>query len=226
MTTTLRPPTNARLNGHANSTTPAKVPAPPSALRRNRPRIAIGLAVMALCVLGVVTAVARGSERQQVLALASDVPAGSTINSEDLVAIELPSDTNLPTIGSVDIELIVGETASVTLSKGTLLNRSMVSDEPRVPDGMALLGVVLDSGQYPIDLREGDQVELIEAASASVGAEAGVVNLGGGEVRQIAEPTTGGKALVVSLLVPKESADRVAASGAAGRISLLVVGSP
>lgn len=52
-----------------------------------------------------------------------------------------------------------------------------------------------------------------------------LTNLGTGEVRQVKEPTTGGKALVVSLLVPKTNADAVAAAGADGRISLVVVGS-
>ncbi|MEZ5378270.1 MAG: SAF domain-containing protein [Acidimicrobiales bacterium] len=225
MTTILRPPTNARLNGQTKPAAAAKAPAPPSGLRRNRPRIAIGLVVIALCVLGVVTAVARGAERTLVLSLAIDVPAGTTLGPSDLIAVELPADTSLPTIANDDIDMIIGTTAAMSLSQGTLLHPSMVTDEARVPDGMVLLGIVVDSGQYPIDLREGDRVELVETGAVIAGSDGGVVNLGEADVRGIAEPTTGGKALVVSLIVPRDAADRVAISGSQGRISLVVVGS-
>ncbi len=225
MTTTLRPPSSARLNGQAKPATPARTPSPPSGLKRNRPRVAIGLAVIAICVLGVVTAVARGAERQLVLALAADVPAGTMLSASDVIAVELPADTGLPTIAQSDLEQIIGQTASVSLSRGTLLNPSMVSDDARVPAGMVLVGIVLDSGQFPIDLREGDQVELVETGAVAAAADGGIANLGAAEVRGITEPTTGSKALVVSLLVPKSSADRVAVSGSQGRLSLVVVGS-
>jgi len=91
---------------------------------------------------------------------------------------------------------------------------------------MLLIGAVLDPGQYPPGLRESDKVELIEIPAAAAGpSDQTVTNLGTGEVRRIAEPPTGAGALVVSLLVSDGSADVVAAAGAQGRISLVIVGS-
>lgn len=221
MTTTLRPPTSPRSNGQAAPTTTS----PPRTRRpgRNRGRIALGLIVTVLSVLGVVAMITRGSERQRVIAVASDVPAGSTIAAEDLVAVQLPVDVAVPTVSATEAGQVVGQTATVTLLRGTVLNRSHLSAEPRVPEGMALVGVVLDPGQYPIDLRGGDQVRLVEAA-APTASEPSATSLAVGEVRDVAEPPTGASALVASLLVPSEAADAVASAGAEGRISLVVVG--
>lgn len=225
MTSTLRRPDAKQLNGHRPQTLQPKPPAPPGAMRRNRPRVAVGLAISAVCILGVVAVVARGADRQQVLTLAHDLPAGSTIDADDVVAVELPTDSPLPVVLATEQPDIVGQSIAVSLPAGTLLNRSMVTDEARVPDTMALLGVVLDPGQYPTDLRIGDTVELVQTAPRAAGTAATVTNLGTGDVRQVEEPPTGGKALVVSLLVAKAKADVIAAAGAEGRISLVVVGS-
>ncbi len=225
MTATARRPAPSQLNGHRPHPLQHKPPASPGGLRRNRPRIAVGLVISALSILGVVAAVSRGADRQQVLALAQDLPAGSTVGPEDVVAVELPANSPLPMILATEQQDIIGQALAASLPKGTLLSRSMLTDEARVPDGMALLGVVLDPGQYPTDLTIGDNVELVQTAPLAAGGAATVTNLGTGEVRQVEEPLTGGKALVVSLLVPRANADAVAAAGAEGRISLVVVGS-
>ncbi len=121
---------------------------------------------------------------------------------------------------------LVGQTAAVTLLEGTLLNRSHLSPEARIPEGSALLGAVLNPGQYPVGLREGDLVGLVEAAPLVAASDApAVADLGVGEVREIAEPPVGSGALVASLLVPEAASARIAAAGADGRISLVVVGS-
>ena len=225
MTATLRRPDPKQLNRHRPQPLQPKLPAPPGGLRRNRPRIAVGLAISAVCIIGVVAVVARGADRQQVLTLAQDLAAGSTIGAEDVVAVELPASSPLPMILAKEQRDIIGQSIAVSLPKGTLLNRSLLTNEARVPGGMALVGVVLDPGQYPTDLSIGDTVELVQTAPLAAGPAATVTNLGTGEVRQVKKPATGGKALVVSLLVPKANADAIAAAGAQGRISLVVVGS-
>lgn len=227
MTTTLRPPDAPRVNGTPPPVSPALAPKqrPTTALRRNRSRIGVGVVVIVLSVLGALALVSRGAERISVLALARDVPAGRTITAEDLTTVELPLDTGLPIVPATNASEIVGQSASVTLTRGTLLTRSHVSVEARIPEGMALLGTVLDPGQYPVDLHEGDQVRLIVTSPAAAGQPNATEDLGTAEVREMAEPPTGPRALVVSLLVPNDLADRVSAAGAEGRISLVVIGS-
>jgi hypothetical protein len=220
LTTTLRRPSPVRSNGHG--TTPSGPPAGRSG--RNRGRIALGLIVTALSVLGVVAITARGSERQRVIAVARDVPAGSIIEVDDLVAVEVPADLPVPTVSANEAGQTVGQTATVTLVRGTLVNRSHLSPEARIPTGMVLVGAVLDPGQYPVDVRGGDQVRLVETAPPTA-AEPSARTLAVGQVREVAEPSTGASALVVSVLVPSDAGDAVAAAGAEGRISLVVVGS-
>ncbi len=225
MTTILRPPTTARTEPDPPPR-PGRAARPSGALLRNRTRIGIGVVVIVLSVLGVVTLVSRGAQRQTVLALVADVPAGTAITSGDLATVELPVDAGLPVINADQAPTLLGQTATVTLLRGTLLNQSHLSSEARVPAGMSLIGAVLNPGQYPPGLREGDQVELIQTPPVTAGpSDQTVTNLGSGEVRAIAEPPTGASALVVSLLVADNSADAVAAAGAQGRISLVVVGS-
>jgi len=226
MTTILRPPTSTRTEPEPSPPRPGRVARPSGALLRNRTRIGVGVVVIVLSVLGVVTLVSRGAQRQTVLALVADVPAGTAITSGDLATVELPVDAGLPVIKADQAPTLVGQTATVTLLRGTLLNRSHLSTAARVPAGMSLIGAVLNPGQYPPGLREGDQVELIQTPPVTAGpSDQTVRNLGTGEVRAIAEPPTGASALVVSLLVADDSADAVAAAGAQGRISLVVVGS-
>ncbi len=227
MTTTLRTPETGKLNGRRAQTPAAEsVKTRPATPRRNRSRIGIGVLVIVLSVLGVVALVGRGAERQSVLVLTGDVPAGMVIEATDLDSIELPLDTGLATLTTAEASNVVGQVAAVSLVRGTLLTDAHLAAEARVPEGMALLGAVLDPGQYPVGLREGDSVLLVETSpSGTAGIDREPVALGEAEVREIAEPPTGGSALVVSLLVPAESAKSVSVAGAQGRISLVVVGS-
>ncbi len=225
MTTTLRPPAKAQ-NTSALTPSPANRSrsASATALRRNRSRIGLGVVVIALSVLGAVTLINRGAERAAALALARDVPAGAVLSADDLITVDLPLDTGVPTVAADDAHMIVGQAASVTLLEGTLLNPSHLSATARVPDGMALLGALLDPGQYPVGLREGDVVRLISSVpSSDLTAGSTIEDLGTAEVVEMAEPITGPGALVVSLLVPDAQAGRVSTAGAEGRISLVVV---
>lgn len=225
MTTLLRPPAGGRKKEAPEPPASPAKPRTPAGLRRNRSRIGLGLVVIALSVLGTVTLVSRSAERERVLALAREIPAGVAITDADLITVELPLDTGLPMIASADSASVVGQAATATLPAGTLLHRSHLAPDARIPDGMALLGTVLDPGEYPVGLREGDEVRLIAAPATS--ADPGspeAMDLGVGEVRELAEPPTGSGALVASLLVPQDSAAPISAAGAQGRISLVVIG--
>ena len=225
MTTLLRPAAGGRAKEVPEpEASPAK-PRTPAGLRRNRSRIGMGLVVIALSVLGTVALVSRSAQRQQVLALVREVPAGAAITDADLTTVELPLDTGLPVIASADSAKVLGQVAAGTLPGGTLLHRSHLAPHVRIPEGMALLGAVLEAGEYPVGLREGDEVRLIAAPGPSADAgNPGVADLGVGEVRELAEPPTGSAALVVSLLVPGDSAAAISAAGGEGRISLVVIG--
>ena len=225
MTTLLRPAVGGRANEVPEPEASPARPRTPAGLRRNRSRIGMGLVLIALSVLGTVALVSRSAQRQQVLALVREVPAGAAVTDADLITVELPLDTGLPVITSGDSAEVLGQVAAGRLPAGTLLHRSHLAPHVRIPEGMALLGAVLDPGEYPVGLREGDEVRLIAAPGPSADAgDPAVTDLGVGQVRELAEPPTGSGALVVSLLVPRDSAAAISAAGGQGRISLVVIG--
>ncbi len=225
MTATISRAPESASNGHGGRPTLDPAPTRTAGTRANRTRIAVGLVVLALSVLGVVTLVGRSNERVPVLAVGRNVPAGAVLDQDDLVTVDMPTDTGLSLVQAARTNEVVGRTAGVSLIAGTILTTAHLADEPRVPEGMALLGAILEPGQYPVGLRPADQVEMIEAHPLAAGSVAQpIVAHGLAEVRALAEPSTGSGALVVSLLVPESAAGSVAAAGADGRLSLVVVG--
>jgi hypothetical protein len=183
------------------------------------------MVVIAVSVLAVVAVVGRNAQRAVVLAVTTVVPAGSPVTAEHLTTVELPVDSPIPAIPADQLDEVVGRTAAVTLAAGTVLVPGHLSAEPRVRPAEALVGAVLSPGQYPVDLAPGDLVRLVETPAAGhLDGQQAIVDRGSAEVRAVAEPATGSAALVVSLLVPGEIAPVVAAAGAQGRLSLVVVG--
>jgi hypothetical protein len=89
---------------------------------------------------------------------------------------------------------------------------------------MALAGAMLEPGQYPVGLRSGDTVELVEIPSLSATEDAAApLARGAAQVVEIDETDDSSSSIVVALLVPADAATAVAAAGASGRLTLIVV---
>ena len=94
-----------------------------------------------------------------------------------------------------------------------------------VPGGMAVVGAALKTGQFPVALAPGDNVRLVETASPSaLGNTVAPVDRGRATVLDVAQSQNGQDALSVSLLVRVDGAAVIASDGAAGRLSVVVVG--
>lgn len=202
---------------------------PPSAAlktgQRNRARIAVGLVVIVLCVLASATLYASAGDRVAVLSVRRSVPAGRQITVGDLTVASIATGSGLATVPSTDRGRIVGRVAVGALVAGSLLSPEQVRAGPRVPEGMASAGATLKPGQYPVGLEAGDKVLLIETASpAATGTATAPIARGEATVLDLAEPVDATGAVTVSVVVPAESATKVASAGAAGRLSLVVVG--
>ena len=222
MTTTLTRPSSSPSSPPDQRRVPAR--AEPSA-RRNHTRIALGLLVVVLSVLGTVTLYTRADDRIEVLAVGRSVAEGQEITADDLAVVSLSSDSELRTIPASEESRVVGQMAAVDLVPGSLLTQRQVSSGPRVPDGMVLTGATLKPGQYPVGLRAGDSVLVVETpTAAATGAAAAPIDRGRARVVDLAELEDASSSIAVSMVVPSDAATAIAAAGSSGRLTLVVVG--
>ena len=162
------------------------------------------------------------SDRIEVLAVGHDVPAGSVLGREDLKVMEVAGVSGA--VRASDAASVIGGTAGVELVPGQILTPDMIATDPLPGPGERVVGVELDGTRAPGGLAPGDRVSVLavppsgdagrptELASPTVLAEVATVR----SVDRIE-----GAGTRFGLLVPREAADRVAAFGAAGRVSLV-----
>ena len=102
------------------------------------------------------------TKHNQVLAVAKDIPIGSTVTADDLVAVGLTSDPSLAPVPLTDEQQIVGQITQVPLTAGELLARSMVGASSGFVAGQTIVPVALKPSQIPARaLRPGDRVTLV-----------------------------------------------------------------
>lgn len=193
---------------------------------RNRSRVAAGALLLAVCTLAAIVVYGRVGDRQAVLAMARTVDVGEVVEAKDLRVVQVSADAEVRAVPAADRARVVGRPAAVRLVAGSLLSPAEIGEGTGLPDGMALIGTVLKTGQFPLSLAPGDTVALVTSASsgsdpmvtteaASAPPTATVVAVESGV------DATGNTA--VSLQLPTNTAAMVAGAGAAGRLNLIVV---
>ena len=155
----------------ASSTSVSRLPS----TRESRPAL-IGLAV--ILIVGGALASAflaiQSGDRASFVQVSREVAQGATISKDDLTTVSLPEgfDGGVP---SSDSESIVGKTAAARLVKGTVVMRTMISDEPGVAADQTRLVINVDSSPFIRNLQSGDQLALdvgsTEGARRTVYAE-------------------------------------------------------
>jgi hypothetical protein len=221
MTATLtRPRPPASSNGH-------QPPAPPArkTTRINRTRAGLGVLVIALSIVAVLTLYSSADDRTQVLALRARVPAGQAITQSDLTTVEVPADSTLAIVAADQASSVVGQVALSTLEPGMLLAPSLVAAQPLVPTGTSVIGATLKPGQYPVGLRVGDTVRVVETPVATSTQATPAIDRGTARIVDLAEAQAGVTGIAVSLLVGDDATVALSSAGAAGRLSLAVVAS-
>ena len=144
---------------------------------------------------------------------------GRSFNKEDLARASVSSD--LTTLVRADqIDQVVGRTARVEISKGQLLDTSQLATNP-VPGGdLQVVGVSVNAGRFPAGgFQPGDKVDIVDIGSQNViVSDAQVL---------AAKPSSGTKddwtsGAVVSVIVDKKNAAKLASSSANGTIAVVL----
>lgn len=190
--------------------------------RHNSGRIAAGLALIALSCLGAATLYSSAADRVEVIGIARDIPPGATVTEADLRKISISTGSGLQTLPVERASEVVGRTAGTGLTAGSLLNPDQLADGPALPAGTVLVGAVLKAGQYPVGLRIGDTVEIVETPAPDSTGSRDPESQGVGTVTDQSDLADGQSSRTVSIAVPPDDSARISAAGAAGRLSLVV----
>jgi hypothetical protein len=128
---------------------------------RRRARVAVGAGLAAVAIGGNVLVYSSLDEREPVLQVIRDVPAGMQITADDLRPVEVAVDSTVGTIAADDAASVVGQYARVRLVSGSLIVVEALQREPLVAPGSAVVAVQVPDGALPAGLRERSQVELV-----------------------------------------------------------------
>ena len=224
--TTVQSSVSVNGNGHRAVAPPAG----PRLRKRERAQsglIAAGVLLVLACGLGAGLLFQSQGGKVSVIKVAKEVPAGHTIEADDLTMAQMASD-DIPAYAGNHMDEVIGKTAAVGLKPGTILNKAMVTTRPATPSGYVVSGVLLKPGALPAGgVSAGDRVMVIllpsQSAASAGGGGSGATVLENSVQVSASAAASDGTSTVVSLLVPKADAAQLAQSNAAGLVALTQV---
>jgi hypothetical protein len=182
---------------------------------RNRGRIAAGATLLAVsAVLGALLYGNLGN-RTAVLVVARDVAPGKVVEDRDVKVVNVAADAGVTTMPASQRASVVGRRATARLLAGSLVAPASVGDGPSVPSGSTVIGAVVKPGQYPVGLREGDEVIVLIASDGGENGE------GVNAVITSVSSNARAEGTAIALAVPSSGAAALARAGAAGRLILM-----
>jgi hypothetical protein len=169
---------------------------------------------------------ASAGDRQAVLAVARPVAAGQVITAADVTEVRISGDPGLHPVPARDRSRIVGRTAGVALTPGTLVTPAQFAPGPSVPAGRAVVGAALKSGQFPPDLHVGDAVDVVIAPATGVADPAASSSAFASVTGRVSGITAAanGADTVVSLDVAQNVAPALSVAAGRGQVSLVLTG--
>jgi hypothetical protein len=201
----------------------------PKSLGHDLPRVPRRYGQWAGAVLLVVMAVLlagwfwqQKNDREEVLAVARPVVAGTVIEADDLKVVSVAGVTS--TIRSGDAASVVGSTAAVGLVEGQILTPDMVTSKPLPGPGERVVGLQLDATRAPTGLLAGDVVVVLAvppAGDPSSPAELDDPTVLAPKATVASAELVEGTGTRLALAVPESVAERVTAYVAAGRVALV-----
>lgn len=223
-------PTTGVPTGPPNRQVPTTPPGPrlPLPVRRRRPGY-LALAVLLIVGLGAVGGYLylQAGKKVPVVVVVAEVPVGHVIQRSDVSTVDVAGDVTA--IAGEHLGSVVGQTATVTLLPGMLLQRSMIAAGTLLAAGQAEVGISAVAGSLPADgLSPGDTVEVVglrdrTGSSPSADDQQPQVLAARATVFAcVANPSQPG-GFLVTLVVDQGIAAQIAAANSAGRVALVVV---
>lgn len=154
---------------------------------RRRPWLVLlaGL-VSALGVLTVMWLVGVAGQRQDVLALARQVPYGQVIDRSDLVVTRVSLDPGVAAMPASAVADVLGKVAATTLLPGMLMSPDLVTAAGEPTAGRVLVPLAVPADRMPTGgLRPGDRILVVDTESPGSPTPASVVRVGAMDVNGV-----------------------------------------
>ena len=216
-------------NGSVPSGGPLRVE-PPPARRVRVPELVVGVALMVGFALAAVLWHMSSTSKQAALALSRPVPRGHVIEQRDLQVVYLSSDDNIAHLGRTEAGTLIGRVTLADLPAGALLTSGSVAPRVTIGPNEGVVGLALEAGQVPAtSLLPGDLVNVIAGPAESAGAGATTAATGANPVLATRAAVYGVEELgtqgrrFVSIKLPEQDANRVAAAAERGPVRLVLV---
>lgn len=197
------------------------------AVRRNTklPLAAFGIVLVVSGAIAFALVSLRTAGGEEVLAVTRSLPAGSVLTPGDLSTVRLSGASTLSPVPMTDEQAVVGRPVAVPIVSGSLLSSGELGATSPLSSGSEEVALALRAGQYPPDLLPGARVDVVPVPSANgtVSSPAALPRSPVAATVSALAPAPSGSnaATIVSLVVPANSADGVAALAANGSASLV-----
>ena len=199
-------------------TAPARPSPSPAVQPRRRWSLLIGGLLLVLLCAGVFAMVQlRGDARVQVLAIARPVAAGQPLAAADLKAVRIVPDPDVPLLKAVQVDQVIGRSPAVPLTPGTLLTETQLGPAAWPATGQAVMAAVFKQGAVPAGLAPGSHALVVTVAKSDVTGATETTPAAApiaATVVDIAAGTDGTGTTVVSLLLSRTDAAKLAGTGA------------
>lgn len=201
-----------------------------SRLRRLDLRVAVGLLLMLVAVLGGASLIRSAQARTPVLVAAGTVQPGEVIGASDLRVVEISLPAGVAYLSASMEGEIEGRVAAEPLWEGKVLAPGSVAEGPPLAPGMVAITLLLPpESAVGGGIRAGDRVAVLSSPGVN---EAGVDQQRSATTILLAEvavlsvrqaSTAEGEGLLVTLTLRLEEARAVAEARASGRIDLALL---
>jgi hypothetical protein len=130
--------------------------------------MAVGIALIALGVIGSMTVYRSASATVSVVGVVSDLDRGQVIEASDLQAIRISPETAQFFVDASNAGSLLGKSLTVSIKGGSPLSESMVSSESPLGLNEALTSAAVPAGNIPANLAVNDKVRLVLTPDATI----------------------------------------------------------
>ena len=201
-----------------------------SRLRRLDLRVAVGLLLMLVAVLGGASLIRSAQDRIPVLVAAGSVQPGEVIESSDLRVVEMSVPVGVAYLSASAEGQIEGRVAAEPLWDGKVLGPGSVAEAPPVAAGMVAITLLLPpESAVGGDVRSGDRVAVlsspgVDEAGGNQQEAATTILLPDVPVLSVRDASTSeGEGVFVTLTLRLDEARAIAEARASGRVDLALL---
>ena len=201
-----------------------------SRLRRLDLRVAVGLLLMLVAVLGGASLIRNAQARTPILVAAGSVQPGEVIGPSDLRVVEMSVPAGVAYLSASAEGQIEGRVAAEPLWDGKVLGPGSVAEAPPVAAGMVAITLLLPpESAVGGDVRSGDRVAVlsspgVDEAGGNQQKAATTILLPDVPVLSVRDASTSeGEGVFVTLTLRLDEARAIAEARATGRVDLALL---